>query len=277
MKDLNKLIGIFTKKRNIHICITDLIGALKKYNLHIQNTMHTKTFCDIAKSTERGYNLCQRCKNACNLMCIRKKKHFTGHCAFGLFELCYPVVYNNKTICIIYIGNIVKDTEVTLSKIKSASLITKADAILLENELKNAEFQDNADDELVLIAEILKEAILETVSDSVYNITDCQYAVEMAKNMAKRNYSEPLILKNIAKSVYVNEKYLGRLFKKQTGKSFHEYLTDIRLSNATQLLHTTNKSITEIAMQTGFNSVSYFNKNFIRRKKITPTEYRKKK
>ena len=276
MNKLSKLIEIFSENRNIHICITDLIGALKNIDIPKENAIHSMPFCNIAKSTNSGYNLCLRCKNACNLLCIRHKKPFWGYCVFGLYELCYPVVYNNKTICIIYIGNFLKDKNITSEKIQSVYSKTNCDTILLEKELNNAEILLNNEEKFLLIAKILEEELLKIFSTSEYNITDCRYAVEMAKNMANKNFNEQLILKNIAKSVYVNEKYLGRLFIKETGKSFNTYLNDIRIINAEKLLKTTNKTITEIAYETGFNSASYFNKSFLKRFGITPNSYRKK-
>ena len=275
MDNFNKLIELFSENRNIHICITDISGVLENFKINSHNTIHSIKFCDIAKSTYKGYNLCIKCKNICNLLSIRRKKHFWGYCPFGLYELCYPVVYNNKTVCIIYIGNFMKDKNIALQRLEQSSARVGSDYQKLKTEFDNTETINLDEEKFLFVAKVLEKEIHERLNKSICNITDCQYAVEIAKNMAIQHYRQPLILKNIANSVYVNEKYLGRLFKKQTGKTFHEYLNTIRIINAKKLLKTTNKTVTEIAMETGFSSASYFNRNFLKHTNKTPIEYRK--
>lgn len=73
----------------------------------------------------------------------------------------------------------------------------------------------------------------------------------------------------------MNEKYAGRLFHEQVGTSFNRYVTDIRLNNAALLLKTTDKSILTAALESGFNSISYFNRMFKEYYGKTPGEYRK--
>ena len=64
----------------------------------------------------------------------------------------------------------------------------------------------------------------------------------------------------------VNSAYLGRQFSLETGAFFSDYLNNIRIQHARQLLNTTSLKISEIAVQVGFSNVSYFNTIY---KKIT--------
>ena len=91
------------------------------------------------------------------------------------------------------------------------------------------------------------------------------------------NYYHPLALKSIAASCFVNEKYLGRIFKEQTGRTFHEYLNAVRLERAAQLLTVGDDSIIQVALSCGFNSPSYFNREFVKKYGVTPKKYRKNK
>ena len=56
--------------------------------------------------------------------------------------------------------------------------------------------------------------------------------------------------------------------------SYHEYLTQKRIAHAEQLLIEPNLSITEVAMRSGFNSLSTFNRIFKAAKNCTPSEYK---
>ena len=81
----------------------------------------------------------------------------------------------------------------------------------------------------------------------------------------------------IALAVHLNPQYFMRLFKKETGKSVLEYITDCRLSSARQMLEETNLPITEVALAAGYDNFSYFSKLFRRNEGMSPSEYRKGK
>ena len=71
-------------------------------------------------------------------------------------------------------------------------------------------------------------------------------------------------------------KHFARCLKKYFGKTPSEYIMDLRLSYALNLITTTNFSITDICYLCGFNSPSYFYKNFLNKYKKTPIQIRKK-
>ena len=84
-------------------------------------------------------------------------------------------------------------------------------------------------------------------------------------------------LKSITKQFNYDQKYICRIFKKYMGITMTDYLNYMRLNYALPLLQNTNKSVSEIAQDLGFASVSYFNVIFKKRYSITPSEVRKKK
>ncbi len=89
----------------------------------------------------------------------------------------------------------------------------------------------------------------------------------------EENYDKEIVLENAAVSVFVTPYYLSRLFKKETGCSFNNYLTEVRIHKAKQLMRDTSKSLKEIAFETGFNSQPYFCMVFRKQEGISPTEY----
>ncbi|MBR2496589.1 MAG: response regulator [Clostridia bacterium] len=90
------------------------------------------------------------------------------------------------------------------------------------------------------------------------------------------NYTENLTLKSLASKFYANPIYLGRIFKKETGTLFNEYLTNLRIEKSKVLLKKTNKKVYEIAEEIGFNDPNYFIAKFLKREGITPSQFRKK-
>ena len=89
------------------------------------------------------------------------------------------------------------------------------------------------------------------------------------------HYMEQLELDEMAKVAMMNKSYLCSCFKNILHMRIFEYIDQLRINQACMLLTTTEMNITEIAMKTGFNSVSYFNRIFKKVQGVSPGTYRK--
>ena len=89
-----------------------------------------------------------------------------------------------------------------------------------------------------------------------------------------RRFREHISLKSIAKELSVTPKYLGVVFKEHTGMFFNDYLNNLRLKYACNLLIVSDLSVKEIAFASGYASVEYFLDVFKRNTGMTPTAYR---
>ena len=89
------------------------------------------------------------------------------------------------------------------------------------------------------------------------------------------NYMIAESQEKIAEHCTISKSYMCKLFKKEMGISVLEYITNLRITYACQLIKKTDLSITEIAIVCGFNSSQYFSSVFKHIKGKTPTEYRK--
>lgn len=89
-----------------------------------------------------------------------------------------------------------------------------------------------------------------------------------------REYRSKLQLQDLAKQYHLNATYLGQLFKKQTGKTFNEYLHDKRIDEAKRLLKRTQMKITEIALQVGYPNADYFISKFKSKTGVLPSAYK---
>lgn len=92
--------------------------------------------------------------------------------------------------------------------------------------------------------------------------------------LVDKNYSSELSLDDVSAAAGLNKYYFCRLFKKACGIGFSEYLNLVRVFKAEKMLKKTNKTVLEIAFDTGFSSVSYFNSIFKKYKGCTPTSCR---
>ncbi|NLL72364.1 MAG: AraC family transcriptional regulator [Clostridiales bacterium] len=88
------------------------------------------------------------------------------------------------------------------------------------------------------------------------------------------NYMEEISLETIANVAGFSKYHFSRLFKQFTDMSFYDYLNQRRVKEAEKLLLNPTLSITEVAMGSGFSSISTFNRVFKSFKECTPTEFR---
>ena len=85
---------------------------------------------------------------------------------------------------------------------------------------------------------------------------------------------EPLRLSEAARIVNLSEGAFSRFFRLHTGKTFPEFVNELRIGRACTLLLEDNLNITEVAFECGFTNLSNFNRQFLRLKGFSPREFR---
>lgn len=91
----------------------------------------------------------------------------------------------------------------------------------------------------------------------------------------REHYAEPVTLQQLADTIPCNSQYLCRFFKEIAGVSPIQYLISYRLERAEELLLHSQSPIMDIAMDCGFDNISYFIRKFKEVKQCTPNEFRK--
>lgn len=117
--------------------------------------------------------------------------------------------------------------------------------------------------------------MLELAYISIPKERDGSTQISAIKNYINRSYSQNLNIGQISRQFSCSPSHISHMFKKTTGKSFREYLTEIRLNAAKSLLINSHLSVTEIAYSVGFTDSNYFSNVFKNHVGISPREYRK--
>ncbi len=103
--------------------------------------------------------------------------------------------------------------------------------------------------------------------------TQSQY-IEDCLRLIHNNYSKKITVQDLADALFINRSYLYRLFIANLHKSPQKYIIDYRIIKASEMIVTTKKTISQIAIDVGFVDFSDFHRQFKLRKKISPSAYR---
>ncbi len=143
---------------------------------------------------------------------------------------------------------------------------------ILQKRFSNAKIKEYnsriLDSILLLILHDLKLA----KNDTKHKNNNIQTAIMYIRTHFKENPS----LSEIAEKVHLNERYFCAKFKEYTGKSYKEYLKEVKLKYAKNILTTTDFPIIEVATQSGYGSQSHFNREFKSFYGFSPLEMRKR-
>lgn len=121
--------------------------------------------------------------------------------------------------------------------------------------------------------------ILKTVLADLISKTNNENVSELAKEIIKylrEHYGENVTGSMLSDIFKYHPYHISREIKKATGMSLKAYLIDLKIKTASNMLSSTDKSITQIASECGFSDAAYFTKIFKRYKNLTPKEYRLK-
>jgi len=91
----------------------------------------------------------------------------------------------------------------------------------------------------------------------------------------QQNYTGKILLREFGEQFHLSEKYISRYFKEHFHITLSQYVTYLRLEHAKQMLQETDISVTEVAMQSGYQNISYFIRSFKKTYGVSPLKYRK--
>ncbi|WP_374722334.1 response regulator transcription factor [Peribacillus tepidiphilus] len=99
--------------------------------------------------------------------------------------------------------------------------------------------------------------------------------IQLVEQYIQQHYLREVSLQEIADRFFISREYISRKFKQEYGQNLSDYLTNVRMDKAKQLLSDPNIKIYEVAHRIGYEDDKYFRKLFKKKVGVTPNEYRK--
>lgn len=128
---------------------------------------------------------------------------------------------------------------------------------------------------VVELNDILREAALSAAENiNRYNRANMTLLVKSAVDYLNEHYCEPITLGEVAAKLYVSSYYLSRMFKKEMNRNFVDYINELRIEKAKELLAGVQYKTYEVADAVGIPDAHYFSKLFKKYVGMTPTEFR---
>ena len=100
--------------------------------------------------------------------------------------------------------------------------------------------------------------------------------IKTARKYIEDHFDKDISLDDVSRVVNISPYYFSKVFKEECGLNFIEYLTNIRIDKAKELLEKSNLSIKEICISCGYTDPNYFSRSFKKNVGVTPTEYKEK-
>ena len=236
--------------------------------------IHDNSYCSYIKSLPNGQAHCLSQQKKAFDQCCQTNESFCSVCYAGVGEYIYPLHDEKSIIGFVSVSGYACDNKDQYTCFIAEHFDCHPDSVSREyNKLKTNTPDKKTLDTLILpLCKMLELAYLKEEKNPTQNSLNeaiCRYI--------QRHYSMDLTTDLICKKFSCSKSYFSHSFKSHTGKSFREYLTNIRIDHAKQLLEHSGLSVTQISFSIGFNDSNYFSNVFKQKIGISPLLYRKSK
>jgi len=220
-------------------------------------------------------DLCKKSDIKGKIMCDKMHKPYFYYCPAGLMETMTPVLYGEKIIGYIMIG------EFLTPEIKANS------DNILDNISKNHKFDKNllkplfqelpvfSEKEINAYINILQKCIKELWIENIISVNNNEF-INSIINYIENSLENDLSARILCKNFYISKNKLYAIFKNEFNVSLKEYVNQKKIEKVNNLLIKTNLSIKEIASKIGFKEYQNFLNFFKSYEKTTPLKFRNK-
>lgn len=262
------------------------IRPARAYSNALRRTENENPFCALVAQTNESCASCLKMQQDLESKAGLEPKSL--HCFAGLCDSAVPIRVGDELVAFLQTGQILlhQPNQEEFSRTTKQLLSWGAEVNL--KALEEAYFQTRVFDKeqynamLRLLATFAEH--LAMISNSVEPLSSEPPStgiearepalVGNAKRYIQDRYQERISLDEAAQAVNASTRHFCKVFKQATGLTFTDYLARVRVAKAKNLLQNPHLRVSEIAFETGFDSISQFNRSFKRITGLAPTQFR---
>jgi len=281
---LEETIATFEALTGLNVCflfsgIRETESGYREKNF-LRRYGHRNDFCTLIKSAPDSrscgyYDRHVRIAEAAN-----RDSPFIDECPAGVVEVVLPLYIHGRFVGAYFCGQFSRyeDPEQGFAHIWDRVEHRGIDREKLRSAYSS--FRSCSAAETMTLGRLLHNAVSHVAASLENTITERTIRlkhnpiVQKALLLIFNSSGSPPSETELADQLAITPEYLSRLFRKVMKKGYREYITEMRISKAQELLRYTNLSIMDIALEVGYETHSYFTSKFHSITGITPTKYR---
>lgn len=279
-----------TKIQNEIVALTNLaIVIVDQEGNYVTEKTNYSQFCRIFRNNKNLSSYCEKCDIQALNKAFLTRKPYIYRCHSGLIDIVIPILVGGVLIGAFLIGQVIleKDESFNIQQILNDNLGKNIDGEKLKETYK---LLPRMTKEQIVSLTNLISYISTYISDSIKNkkwgIPEIEIfgldtriclndsPIGPAIIYINKNLSSPISLNDAASKCNMSISQFTRTFKKETGKTFLDFVTRKRIKQAKYLLKSTNKTMNEIAFEVGMDNSSYFTKVFKKYTGLRPKDFR---
>lgn len=270
-----------------------------------------KAFCAVMRHHPQSRDMCQKCDSRGGIEAARLEKPYIYICHQGLVDLAVPIISHGQYLGAIMAGQVQLANPVDQDQLEYMHMRTRIehdDALEKKIEEYKKQLPSLSLDKIKAIGNMLfdfTELIIHQNHEMIFttdtlksrrqtdqnhvtyselnpvvnpeNVPPSSYPfLKPAFKMLSQSIEQKLSVDEMAAICNVSVNYFSKCFSKTTGLRFAAYQNQLKVQQAEKLLKTTNRTVTEISDNLGFESPSYFIKCFKQLLGVTPSNYRQR-
>ncbi len=237
-------------------------------------------FCRSIRKSKIIDELCMDCDDDAVKVVLETKKTYIYRCHIGFYEALIPVLINGEVVAVFIFGQLktssdspefeqIFDRVVNLDE----DHFNNVDKKELKQDFYNMKVM-NAE-AIEALCRIVERFMPVMVQNNLISTMKTGIQVEIAYYI-QRNMDKYIKISDVTEALNISQAHLCRIMKRDFGKSFTEYVNDLKVDKAKELLATTNFSVSEISSKLGFEDSNYFSRLFKKKTGENTTAYRKR-
>lgn len=273
LEKFEHVLRTIAKSTEMNLCMVDLLG-----NVIIRPT-NDIPFCKTARKDENRRQMCLRCATHAALDAAQSKRTFFYRCPYGLVDFAVPIFYRGEVLGAIFGGELrIDGCDENLDHVYPVITLddnAELKKLLEDTQHSNLEKLTETAKLLSQLAENLENfGILMNLKNENGRPVYHNEKIQPALDYIEMNFYKPISLKELASICFVSEPYFSRFFKSVMNCNLSDYITNLRIKKAKELLKDPEIKLITVAYETGYNDYSYFNRKFKKATGMTPCEYR---